>query len=73
MISPTIITLQPDDTSALVFATVIDDPYPEDDFTYYVAMNSDHGSQTINLTIHDNDCEWVVIELHNVLLYKFAH
>ena len=60
MILPMTITLQPNVTSASVFATVIDDPYPEDDFTYYVAMNSDHGSRTINLTIHDNDCEYAV-------------
>ena len=58
MVSPTIITLQPNDVSATVMATVIDDPYPEDEFPYYVTVNSDHGSTTINFTIHDNDCEY---------------
>ena len=61
VISPTIITLQPNETSATVFATIIDDPYPEDDFAYYVNMNSAHGSRTINITIHDNDCEYVSV------------
>ena len=59
MVSPTTITLQPKERSATVFATIIDDPHPEDEFTYYVTMNSAHGSRTVNITVHDNDCEYV--------------
>ena len=58
MISPNTITLQPNETSVTVNATIIDDHLPEDDFTYHIHMNSDHGSQTINITILDNDCEY---------------
>ena len=59
IISPATITLQPNETSATVNATIIDDQFPEDDFTYHVHMNGGrHGSQTINITILDNDCEY---------------
>ena len=58
IISPATITLQPNETSATVNATIIDDQFPEDDFMHHVHMNSNHGSQTINITILDNDCEY---------------
>ena len=58
MLSTTNITLQPNETSATVNATIIDDPYPEDEYTYHIHMSSiRHGSQNVNITIVDNDCE----------------
>ena len=60
MISSTTITLSPNETSALVSATIIDDPYPEDQLTYHIHLSSDHGNQTINITILDNDCEYIL-------------
>ena len=62
-ILPTNFTLQPDETSAIVNITIIDDQLPEDDRTYTYSVDSQFGSSVIQITIQDNDCEYIKEEV----------
>ena len=58
---PTSITLQPNETSATVNITVIDDQLPEDTVEIIISadvdMNGHYQSSVLRFAIQDNDCE----------------
>ena len=58
-ISPITITLQPDETIAIVSITVIDDLLPENDLSSTISADSVAGGEQISIIIVDNDCEYV--------------
>ena len=56
-ISPTSIILQPDETTAIISITVMDDLLPENDLSSTISADSVAGSEQISIIILDNDCE----------------
>ena len=56
-VSPTSLTLQPNETSAVISITVIDDALPENDLSSTISADSRSGSQQISIVILDNDCK----------------
>lgn len=58
MFSPAIVTLQPNETSAIVSITVVDDEIARDDNrSFTVSAESLFGSESIPITIRENDRE----------------
>ena len=58
------ITLQPNETSATINITVLDDWYPENNKTYSITGSAEqygryqYSVPTFTFTIQDNDCKW---------------
>ena len=60
-ISPSSLTLQPDETSANISITVVDNQLAEDNRSFPINANSQFGTASISITIQDNDRKYKVI------------
>ena len=75
------VTLQPNESSATVNITILDDWYPEDNETFTITGYSNNGALALSnilmftITILDNDCEFHqecnTVKQHFYVLDKF--
>ena len=63
-VSPGTITLEPEDTTATVNITLVDDIFPEDDLNETVTASSSGAIKTFTITIKDNDCKLNSLVVH---------